>query len=61
MKINWLSKGLVVVVILFFLSFAIQPCIATVSPIRKIYKQIVYTCYTVTYYFIWVDGYEKIK
>ena len=38
MKNSWLSKGLVVVVIVIFLSLAVQSGIAIVLPIRKIFK-----------------------
>jgi len=61
MKNGWMGMGLVAVAILFFLSLVVKPGMATVLPFRKLYKQIVYTCYTVTSYLLWVDRYEQVK
>ena len=61
MNENLLSKRLVEVFILIFLDLVVQPCIEIVLSIGKIYKQIVYTCYTVTCYFIWIDRYGMVK
>jgi len=61
MKNCWMGKGLVVVAILFFLSLPVQLGMATFLPFRKLFKQIVYTCYTVTSYVLWVGGYEQVK
>ena len=61
MKRNLLGKGLVAVVILIFLKLEVQTDIATALPLRKIFKQIVYTCYTLTSYIKGVDECDKVK